>query len=80
MICPYCGDEMEQGVIQSPYQIFWAPGDKRHGAGNADFHDGSIVLSKLSFFKGSAVEAHVCRGCKKLVIDFGNEKSDFNAR
>lgn len=29
MKCPYCGNEMEQGFIQSPQEISWKKGDKR---------------------------------------------------
>ena len=57
MKCPYCDGEMEQGYIQSPYEINWKKGNKRAFLGNAGFHDGSVVLSELSLLGGSAVTA-----------------------
>lgn len=80
MNCPYCRAEMEEGVIQSPHEIAWIKGSKRHGIGRADFHEGSVVLSELSFMKGSAVQAFLCRACGKVMIDFADEKSDLNRR
>ena len=73
MKCPYCGNEMEQGFIQSPQEISWKKGDKRPFLGRAQFHEGSVILS-------SAVTAFLCRDCKKVIIDYLDEKADFNQR
>ena len=76
MNCPYCGTEMEQSVISSRDEISWAR--KRHLIGRADFHEGSIVLLELSFMKGSAVVAFLCRNCEKVVIDYKDGTGDNN--
>lgn len=68
MNCPYCNKEMEKGVIQSEQEIAW----KRNKAllfGAAELHEGSVVLAKFSFLKGSCVTAYLCRPCGKVVID-----------
>ncbi|WP_367112945.1 PF20097 family protein [Ruminococcus sp.] len=39
-----------------------------------------MILSELSFLKGSAVTAFLCRECKKVIIDYSDENSDFNQR
>ncbi|MBO7473018.1 MAG: hypothetical protein J6U00_03285 [Ruminococcus sp.] len=80
MTCPYCNNEMEQGIIQSPHELSWKRGTKRPVLGRAEFHEGSVVLSKLSFMKGSAVVAYLCRECKKVIIDYSDEKADLNQR
>ena len=80
MICPYCGKEMEKGLIQSPQEIAWLKGDKKHMFGRAVWHEGSVVLSQLSVMKGSAVTAYLCRDCKKVLIDYSDKISDYNAR
>lgn len=74
--CPYCGGPMEDGVIQSPQEINWKR--KRHFFGRARFHEGSVVLSRLSFSKGSAVQAYLCRDCRRVIIHYGNITSDLN--
>ena len=79
MKCPYCGAETERGVISSPHEISWIKGEKRPFFGRAEFHEGSVVLSELSFTRGSAVVAFLCRECKKVIIDYGQEHSDLNA-
>ena len=78
MTCPYCNNEMEQGIIQSPHELSWKRGTKRPVLGRAEFHEGSVVLSELSFMKGSAVVAFLCRECKKVIIDYSDEKADLN--
>ncbi len=78
MNCPYCGNEMEAGVIQSGQEISWLPGIKRRVFGRAEFHRGAVELSRMSFVRGSAVVAHLCRDCEKIVIDYGDERSDLN--
>ncbi len=78
MTCPYCGREMERGLIQSPQELCWIPGEDRKTFARAEFHEGAVVLSKLSFMKGSAVTAHLCRACRKVVIDCSDGTSDKN--
>ena len=80
MTCPYCNNVMEEGIIQSPQEISWKKGIKRPMYGRAVFHKDSIVLSKLSIMKGSAVKAFLCRRCMKAIIDCADEKSDLNQR
>ncbi len=71
MKCPYCDKEMRYGVIQSPHEINWKP-KKAKLFGSAKFHEGAIVLSELSFLKGSCVDAYCCDNCKKIIIDYGD--------
>ena len=80
MKCPYCNNEMEQGIIQSPHELNWKRGTKRPLLGRAEFHEESVILSELSFMKGSAVVAFLCRECKKVIIDYSDEKADLNQR
>ncbi len=78
MKCPYCGGEMEQGVIENQNEINWKK--KRHFFGRAMFHEGSVVLSEISVWKGSAVVAHLCRKCEKVIIDYKDGQCDFNRK
>lgn len=80
MNCPYCGKEMEKGLIESQHEINWKSGEKRKIFGASFFHKDSVILSELSFTKGSAVVAYLCRNCKKVLIDYADERSDFNKR
>ena len=76
MVCPYCDNEMELGLIQSPHEIAWTRGDKKHTIAAAKFHEGSVVLSPLSIktaIEGNAVKAYICRKCRKVIIDYAKE-------
>ena len=79
MDCPYCGREMEQGLIQSPHDISWIKGTKRKLFRGAFYQD-SVVLSRYSPLHGSAVTAFLCRDCQKVIIDHSYRLSDFNNR
>jgi hypothetical protein len=75
MKCPYCNNEMKLGVIQSPHEINWKP-KKSYIFGNASFHEDAVVLSELSLFKGSCVNAYHCLDCKKIIIAYGEEDAN----
>ena len=68
MNCPYCRKEMEVGLIQSPHELTWLPGEKRHLFGKAELHQGAVCLSPCSALKGSAVTAWLCRDCGKILL------------
>ena len=74
MKCPYCGKEMEQGVIQSTYELNWQK--KRRLMNRSDMYEDAICLSPMSFWKGSAVTAWLCRDCNKIVIDYSPQADD----
>lgn len=78
MTCPYCNKVMEEGIIQSSQELSWKKGIKRPIFGRAGFYEDSIVLSKLSLMKGSAVKALLCRKCMKVIIDYADKESDLN--
>ena len=78
MKCPYCNNEMKKGLIQSPQEISWLKGEKRKFFGRAEFHKDSVVLSELSFMKGSACIAYNCPNCQKIVIAYADSSTDLN--
>ena len=79
MNCPYCNKEMEVGTIQSPHELAWFKGEKRRFFGGSVLHRDAVTLSAPSLLS-SAVVAHLCRECKKLMIDLADEGSDLNNR
>jgi len=79
MNCPYCGKEMEEGLIQSLHEITWKKGVKRRLFGGSLLHPDAVTLSEFSLI-GSGVVAHLCRECGKMVIDLADETSDLNNR
>ena len=70
MRCPYCGFKMEKGVIQSGHELNWS--EKKYLFNRAQFHEKSVLLGELDLLRGTCVEAWLCRGCKKVIIDYEN--------
>ena len=78
MNCPYCKNEMEKGLIQSPQEITFIKGDKRKFAEASFLNEDSVILSERSFIRGSATIAYLCRNCEKIIIDYKDGKNDLN--
>ena len=76
MKCPYCGNEMELGLIQSPHEISWIEGKEKRNFPVARFHKGSVILCPLTlktFATGCSVRAFLCRSCEKVIIDYSKD-------
>lgn len=78
MKCPYCGQEMEKGLIQCRDGVSWQK-KERLVAAVSGFSKDAVVLARShgSILTGAAVIAHHCQPCKKIVIDYEQE-SDAN--
>lgn len=74
MICPYCKEAMQSGVIQSPHEISWLPVKSRF-FGKTPSPEDALVLSELSLRHGDCVEAFRCETCKKVIIDYSEDIS-----
>lgn len=78
MKCPFCGEPMTDGIIQSPQEINWHSGGRKRIVNAAWLYSDSLVLSERSFWRGSAVRAARCGLCRKIVIDYSDPASDLN--
>ena len=67
MICPYCGNEMIEGFVQSREQLYFNRGKKARFIASGDL--GSISLSRFSLMRAPAARACLCKKCKKIIID-----------
>lgn len=67
MKCPICGNEMEQGFVQSPERVSWVK--KPNKIMYAPKKDDVEFISKVPFFC-PAVPADICQKCKKIVVDY----------
>ena len=67
MKCPYCGSEMTKGVVQSAREVFFTKEPHTlwfRAKGNEE-----VVLSYDNFSRPTC-DAHICRTCRKVVIDY----------
>ena len=81
MICPYCGKEMEPGMITNYYEMTWYKAGKRGKLTvRPKNQEDSVLLSDMSLTRGSAVEAFLCRDCQKIIIDYTDGNCDLNKR
>ena len=65
MQCPYCGNEMERGFVQSARPVFWSPEKKKVFFKPSLQEDFEI---SEGFWNGSFAESHFCRNCKKVIL------------
>lgn len=67
MVCPYCNENMESGVIHGDrYSIKWIPQEKDKGIFLSPFIKGIKLSDKSS---SNSVEAYFCNQCDKVVIN-----------
>lgn len=72
--CPYCGGLLQKGYMQSPRPISWTPRKLKIFTHHAFCNDSTCVLSEGSLLKAPCVIAYKCDKCKKVIIDFENNK------
>jgi len=71
VICPYCGQEMDDGEVMSngPCALYWLPSDPERRA--LAFRGGRGLLKNV--VSGNLVQISIkgnyCPACKKLIID-----------
>lgn len=68
MICPCCNVEMEKGYLQAGQIMLWAK--KKHKVSLLP-KEGEVLIAKDYFF-GVALDAYICKGCKKVVADYAS--------
>lgn len=66
MKCPYCGNEMSKGYLQSERTAFWSEQIKKFFITADVIND--IELTTTAW-NGTYAEALICRDCKKLIMD-----------
>lgn len=66
MLCPYCNEEMINGVINGDrYSIKWVPKDKNLGALLQWFSKGIILAGMFE----NVEDVFYCEKCEKILID-----------
>ncbi len=69
--CPYCNGEMQLGYVQGADTLSWVR-KVQPIAAFAAFGGFNIATERGCFF-GAIVEAYNCKGCKKIIIQYGKE-------
>ena len=69
MKCPTCGQEMEEGVVQSAREIFFAIEPHRFWF---KVKKEEVLLSSHNWTRPTCI-AYLCRNCKKVVIDYAEK-------
>ena len=70
MNCPYCGQEMQEGIISGDGRsgVYWKAGDKK--AGFMDKLSGTGKIESVKYTLTTfTIEANYCMACKKMIIE-----------
>lgn len=70
MKCPTCGQEMEEGVVQSAREIFFTI--EPHRFWFKVKKEEEVLLSSHNWTRPTCV-AYLCRNCKKVVINYAEK-------
>ena len=68
MICPFCGKEMEKGILSGDGRcaVIWKSGDKKANFTDTLVDSGRVTAAKhtIAYF---TIEAYYCSVCKKMI-------------
>ena len=69
-ICPYCGKEMQKGILSGDgrSKVTWKPGNTK--AGFMDKLVGSYTVTATSMTLTTfTIDAYYCPACRKMIFD-----------
>ena len=70
MICPFCGKEMEKGILsgdgRSP--VTWKKGDRKNSAMDKIVGTGTVTAARRTL-ASFTIESFFCRECRKMIFD-----------
>ena len=64
---------MKKGYIQSGTRLAWVPKVSKLSI-EPSLNKESVLLSNQSRFSINYVDAYLCEGCKKVLVDYSNEE------
>ncbi|WP_019230432.1 PF20097 family protein [Sedimentibacter sp. B4] len=70
MRCPYCNNEIEQGLLQGMRRVAWI---KRQHKVSLLPKQGEVLLENNTF-SDFLLQAHICKSCKKIVVDYSDKE------
>ncbi len=70
MICPFCGKEMENGLLQAGNMIVWVK--KKHFWSLLP-KEGEILLDR-NYLTGAAIPSWICKNCRKVITEYEDNK------
>ena len=75
MTCPFCGKEMEKGIMSGDgrSKVRWKAGDKKSDIWDALSFSGIVTGIDYSI-TSFTVESYFCPACKKMIFDTDVEK------
>lgn len=71
MICPFCGEEMEKGILSGDGRssISWKPGDKKASFAEKFLGDAGSVTAVKYTLASFTIESYFCSVCQKMIFD-----------
>ena len=70
MICPFCGKEMEKGILSGDGRcaVRWKSGDKKANFTDTLVDSGRVTAAKHTIATFT-IESYYCSICKKMIFD-----------
>ncbi len=72
LLCPFCGLEMEKGLLQGGNILVWVK--KKHHLSLLP-REGEVLLDR-TYVTNSAVPAWICKKCKKIIMEYEEKQND----
>ena len=66
MKCPFCGLEMEEGVLEGQRYLLWA---KRHHKVSYRPEEGEVLLGE-KMINSVTLPASICKRCQRIILEY----------
>ena len=74
MQCPYCGEEMTSGIVQSARRIFFTDKEQKNWLLPDVACKDEVLLTAHNWTRPTC-NAHNCTHCRKVIIDYAVKDS-----
>ena len=70
MTCPFCGKEMQKGILSGDGRsaVTWKAGDKKTGGFDRFIGIGKLTAARYSL-TAFTIDADYCTSCKKMIFE-----------
>ncbi len=69
-ICPYCGKDMQKGILSGDgrSKVTWKPGNTKAGFMDKLVGSCTVTAARMTLTTFT-IEANYCIGCRKMIFD-----------
>lgn len=70
MICPYCGNIMENGFVKSTgYDLYWIKSGHEENMARKNITENGFFIADKGFINGTQTQGYFCKKCNVVIMN-----------